>query len=464
MSDHSLHQTQHDDDRAYDSTAVGSNPLLLSLCAGLSTCLGASVVFFADRGAGCARTGSDKKNERQRKRPPLSHRHLSFSLALAGSVMVTVSFYSMLPESFSADEPAASSPTPFFIGGSFLSIRSQLFWERVASFLAGCGLYWLLSKGAFPEPDAILGLDGDGTQHDKNHGDENSSDTTKPSAAHSELENDAPGEMESLVDRESGMDIKPSAASKGKQQSSAVAANLCPERLRVRASSSLHNSTKEDDIIESSIHSDGGEEFETFADLHNDNDNDKQKRGGFCCRCNRSSFQGKDLPSTEARRAWRVAMLLFVSLAVHNFPEGFAVAASSMHSPKLGMTTAIAIALHNIPEGIAIAVPCLAARPDSPWLAFGLASLSGLAEPLGAAVALAVLGDYDNRAEDDEASSSSLSTKGVLSFVAGIMVMVAVCELFPEAARHSQEGRLPFVLGTVAGVVIMIGSDSALES
>lgn len=74
--------------------------------------------------------------------------------------------------------------------------------------------------------------------------------------------------------------------------------------------------------------------------------------------------------------------------AVHNFPEGLAVAASSLHSDKLGWTTTVAIALHNIPEGIAIAIPCMAARPDSPWLAFLLASLSGLAEPLGAAVAV----------------------------------------------------------------------------
>jgi zinc transporter ZupT len=72
---------------------------------------------------------------------------------------------------------------------------------------------------------------------------------------------------------------------------------------------------------------------------------------------------GKDLQSTEARRAWRVAMLLFVSIAVHNFPEGLAVAASTLHSPKLGWTTATAIALHNIPEGIAIAIPCLVLDP-----------------------------------------------------------------------------------------------------
>ena len=35
-------------------------------------------------------------------------------------------------------------------------------------------------------------------------------------------------------------------------------------------------------------------------------------------------------------------LLLFISLAFHNFPEGLAVAASTLHSQKLGFTTTIA--------------------------------------------------------------------------------------------------------------------------
>lgn len=171
-------------------------------------------------------------------------------------------------------------------------------------------------------------------------------------------------------------------------------------------------------------------------------------------------FSGKDLSTPEARRAWRVAMLLFVSLAVHNFPEGLAVAASTLHSQSLGITTAVAIALHNIPEGIAIAVPCLAARPDSPCLAFVLASLSGLAEPFGAAVALLVL-----PSEKDPKHEVSFFTnmKNVLAFVAGIMIMVAIRELFPEAQRHSREGQQAFAAGTLCGMLVMLASDAVLD-
>jgi ZIP family zinc transporter len=153
---------------------------------------------------------------------------------------------------------------------------------------------------------------------------------------------------------------------------------------------------------------------------------------------------GADLESGEQRRAWRVAMLLFISLLIHNFPEGLAVAASAMESTKLGVTVAIGIMIHNIPEGIAIAVPCLAARPDKPWLAFALASGSGLAEPLGASVALLLLKN----------NQQSLAMENVLAFVAGIMIMVALCELFPEAKRHDTPNY--FAMGTMLGILLMI--------
>ena len=126
-----------------------------------------------------------------------------------------------------------------------------------------------------------------------------------------------------------------------------------------------------------------------------------------------------------------------------------------MESNKLGLTVAIAIMIHNIPEGIAVAVPTLAARPDSPWLAFLLASLSGLAEPLGALVALATI--------QKTANSSAMELQNILAFVAGIMTTVALVELFPEALRHARQTKAPFVAGTVAGVVAMISTELYLS-
>lgn len=119
--------------------------------------------------------------------------------------------------------------------------------------------------------------------------------------------------------------------------------------------------------------------------------------------------------------------MLFASLLIHNFPEGLCVAASAKESPELGITVAIGIFIHNVPEGIAISVPCMAARPDRPWLAFWLASFSGLAEPLGAAVALSMLGQ------------TKLDLENILAFVAGVMITVSFWELYPEAIKANME-------------------------
>jgi len=54
----------------------------------------------------------------------------------------------------------------------------------------------------------------------------------------------------------------------------------------------------------------------------------------------------------EQNQSWRVTMLLFVSLLLHNLPEGVAVSASTYHSQQLGFSVAFGIMVHNIPEGM----------------------------------------------------------------------------------------------------------------
>mmetsp|Transcript_25765 Transcript_25765/g.61033 ORF Transcript_25765/g.61033 Transcript_25765/m.61033 type:complete len:106 (-) Transcript_25765:42-359(-) len=105
----------------------------------------------------------------------------------------------------------------------------------------------------------------------------------------------------------------------------------------------------------------------------------------------------------------------------------------------------------------------MAARPDSPWLAFWLASISGLAEPIGALVALSVL------------QNTPLPLENVLASVAGIMCMVAVKELYPEAIRAlpppSRRGNnnlvdsyRPILSGTIVGMSLMIATELYLPS
>ena len=129
--------------------------------------------------------------------------------------------------------------------------------------------------------------------------------------------------------------------------------------------------------------------------------------------------------------------------------------ASALEDDKLGITVTLGIALHNIPEGIAVAVPCLAARPDSPWISFVLASVSGLAEPLGALVTLGLIRHFGVQSDlEDSGTGSMLTLENWLSLVAGIMMTVAVVELYPEANRHKQSFWM--WVGTFFGAFVMI--------
>ena len=296
---------------------------------------------------------------------------MSFSMALAGSVMITISVISIAPECLHG-----------------VTNNIWIAFERAISFGVGCGLYYLLSKYALPEPEEILvsGLKNNDQNHDI-HG-------TSPL-------------IESTI---KDIESSPTMKRKGCKENDVKV-------LRRKVSSGNMDEK--------------GWNHESY-------------------------WGGEDLDTRDKRRAWRVGLLLFVSLLVHNFPEGLAVAATTIKSPSLGLTVTIGIMIHNIPEGIAIAIPCHAARPNQPWLSFALASVSGLAEPMGALVALLFLRNIG----DDP--NSVISLENILAFVAGIMTTVAVFELIPEGRRYHTGW--PFWTGMVLGFVVMFLTEVVIDS
>ena len=48
--------------------------------------------------------------------------------------------------------------------------------------------------------------------------------------------------------------------------------------------------------------------------------------------------------------------LIFLSILLHNLPEGLAIGSSFMSKESLGMTLAIVIGIHNIPEGLPMGI------------------------------------------------------------------------------------------------------------
>lgn len=129
-----------------------------------------------------------------------------------------------------------------------------------------------------------------------------------------------------------------------------------------------------------------------------------------------------DEPGRLGSRSVRAVYLTTFGLVLHDFPEGIAMANSYVASSALGILTAVTIAVHNIPEEFAIAAPAVLLRRRR--LLLGAAVASALAEPLGAIVGLLVV-----------TARPALNAQ-MLAFAAGAMLYVAIHELLPMAREH----------------------------
>lgn len=134
---------------------------------------------------------------------------------------------------------------------------------------------------------------------------------------------------------------------------------------------------------------------------------------------------------------------------MHNLPEGILTLLTNVSDPQLGARTALAIALHNIPEGLAVAVPFACATGSRAKGAVA-ALVSGLAEPAGAVLAALVLAPL----------LTPGLLNGIVAVVAGIMLWVAAAQLLPAAFEPAW--RKMGVTGFCVGVLMMILGIAAL--
>ena len=146
--------------------------------------------------------------------------------------------------------------------------------------------------------------------------------------------------------------------------------------------------------------------------------------------------------SAPKHKLMRVGVFTALAIAVHNFPEGMATFISALQQPSIAVPVAVAIAIHNIPEGIAVSIPIYYAT-GSRRKAFLLSLSSGLAEPIGALLAYAVLLPF-----------LSPTLLGCLfGFVAGIMVFISLDELLPAAEEYGEHHIS--IYGVVTGMALM---------
>ena len=142
------------------------------------------------------------------------------------------------------------------------------------------------------------------------------------------------------------------------------------------------------------------------------------------------------------KKIYRSGLLIAISLALHNFPEGIITFMECYTNLISGLAIALAIALHNIPEGMSISVPIYHAT-GSKKKAVWYTALSGVTEPIGALFCFYLIKDGLN----------PFIEAAIMSFVGGIMVFIATFVLLPMSLEYKSKFQHGF--GLISGVVII---------
>jgi ZIP family zinc transporter len=138
-----------------------------------------------------------------------------------------------------------------------------------------------------------------------------------------------------------------------------------------------------------------------------------------------------------------MGLLTALAIGIHNLPEGLATFVAAVDDPAVGAALAVAIALHNIPEGICVSVPIYFATGDR-QKAFFWAFISGFAETVGAGLGWAILSHY----------FSHLLYGVIFGIVSGMMVYIVLYQLLPTAHRYDPNNKVTST-STVAGMAVM---------
>ena len=156
---------------------------------------------------------------------------------------------------------------------------------------------------------------------------------------------------------------------------------------------------------------------------------------------------GREGPeSARFTRLW----LFIIAITLHNFPEGMAVGVGfAGEDVANGVSLGIGIGLQNIPEGLAVAVSLLAIGYRK-WVAFWVASLTGLVEPIGGIIGAAAVW------------LAEPAIPIILGIAAGAMIFIISDEIIPETHRGDNKNLATFSLLT--GVVLMLFFDVLLQA
>ena len=141
---------------------------------------------------------------------------------------------------------------------------------------------------------------------------------------------------------------------------------------------------------------------------------------------------------------YKIGILSFISLIIHNFPEGIAVFISAYNNIHIGYKMCIAIMLHNIPEGISISLPLYYSGIKKRRVVL-LTLISGLSEPIGALLSYFFLKEYINE----------LLLSFILIFVSGLMISLSINEIYKEIKYNNKKYIFSGILTSILILILL---------
>lgn len=140
--------------------------------------------------------------------------------------------------------------------------------------------------------------------------------------------------------------------------------------------------------------------------------------------------------------------LFIIAITIHNFPEGMATGVGfGTENIGDGLALALGIGIQNMPEGLAVALSLMREKYSVKY-AFTVAALTGLVEPVGAALGFGLVNIFKP------------VLPVVLASAAGAMLFVICDEIIPET--HSKGYEREATYGIIFGFVIMMVLDILL--
>lgn len=138
-----------------------------------------------------------------------------------------------------------------------------------------------------------------------------------------------------------------------------------------------------------------------------------------------------------------IALVVMLSMAIHNAIEGLAIGSSFVFSISLGASVLLGMFLHDIPEGMVVGITSKIEGKHIKRIIFET-SIVGACVGIGT-----FIGGYIGKINEKYIAIS-------LSIAAGAMLYLVACELIPESKKNSKEKKiyLAYIIGIIMGALL----------